>query len=208
MEYELKSNLALKQNYKSIHAAFLSSRVHLVPNEFLSAPYDRYLQLHLDSPKKFSILETPLDKIEATLVYGLGVTLKELLLPLPLFDDAVVTHSGKVFIDSIPVQENETSFHINLHNKYMEAAVFKDGNLVFYNTFEALTQEDFLFYSLYILDQLQLDPNEIKTITYGDVLPKSKYFILLEKYIRYIEPIDPDEDRHRNYTLYKLFECE
>jgi len=173
IEHELRSNLTLLQEYDYVHICFLSTTVNVVPNQFAHKPFEELLSLSNYSPVKLAI-DSPLENVDASIIYNIHYPLKDILLSLPNLQNARLYHSG----------------------------------IVFYNLFETKTKEDFLFYILYTLNQLNISPNTVSLYAFGDILNSPNYYETLQKYVRHISFNEADKQLGQYFTLYKLFECE
>src|SRR5690606_12114380 len=90
----------------------------------------------------------------------------------------------------------------------LEIAVSENGKMIYYNLFETLTGEDILFYTLFVFQQLGLDTNRIELLCYGQLLPNTKVFQILKKYVRHVKAAMKDEDYLENFSLFNLSKCE
>jgi len=201
--HELEINLRLRRNFDKVNAAFVSSFFNLVPDDYLSVNQDDLLNFSEAEFENNAILQ---DKTNFgnTFIYGISQILVDKL--NELYGEVDYFHSGNVFLTSIS-GSGETKIHLNLYEHNLEVAVTKESEIVFYNLFETLTGEDILFYTLFALEQLNLDPNKAELKTYGQLLPDTKVFQTFKKYIRFVFPALKDEDFLENYTIYKLPEC-
>ncbi len=206
LEYELKSNLVLLLAYDHVHICFLSPTVNVVPTVFLKKPYEQYLTLSAYQPILLAI-DSPLKEIDASLVYNIHYPLKDVLLSLPNLQNAQLYHSGKLLIDHIQASPTADEIHIHTVNQALEIACFSKGKFVFYNIFDTNAQEDFLFYVLYSLNQLDFNQHTVLCSIYGDTLRGSNYHKTLEKYIRHIH-FENEDQKAQHFTFNKLFECE
>ena len=81
---------------------------------------------------------------------------------------------------------------------------------MFYNIFEYETKEDFIYYILFTLEQLELSPEETNISIMGAINEQSELYEILYTYIRnisffnYKKPIFNDKneiDKHSNFIL-------
>ena len=122
-----------------------------------------------------------------------------------------------VMVDSAP--KTEKSVYIQVEKNYLTILVKKEKTLEFCNTFYFSSTEDFVYYVMFVFDQLKLDPEKIPVIIWGEILPDSAIYNKLFKYIRYInfgnKPsslqfgyyFDEVFD-HNFYDLYSMHFCE
>lgn len=200
---ELDVNLKLRRNFERVSAGFISSFFNLIPQEYQSISNDILLNLSEAEFENNAILSNS-TKHESQFVYGISQVLLDKL--KDLYSNIHFHHSGQVFLDSIMFSK-QAELHLNFYSHNLEAAVTNEKGIIFYNLFEAQSDEDILFYSLFVLEQLSLDANKIELKTYGELLPKTAVYQTLKKYIRYVTPAMKNEDFLENYSLYNLIKC-
>ena len=90
----------------------------------------------------------------------------------------------------------EKQLFINVSNSSIDVVYINEGDLQMFNTFLYYTKEDFLYYILFAMERLQLNPNEQKVTFIGNIDKGSELYELAYTYIRYIDFSTPN-----NYTL-------
>jgi hypothetical protein len=89
-----------------------------------------------------------------------------------LFGEFEFKHSGTVLLETLiklPLSGQGKSCYVHLSESQMDMAIFSNKQLLFYNSFWYTTEEDFMYYLLFALEQLQLDPGTLKLRLMGDV---------------------------------------
>lgn len=95
----------------------------------------------------------------------------------------------------------------------------RDGNLEFCNQFYYATPEDFIYYTLLVMQEQKLNPDQDPITVWGDLTHDSALFTMLRKYIRNVslgkKPAGisfsykfEDVFDHRYFDLYNLHFCE
>lgn len=84
----------------------------------------------------------------------------------------------------------EKEVYIHIQKGYFEMVVVDNLKLLLYNSFDYKTPEDFIYYILFNLEQLGLNPENIKTFVLGDFEVDDPNFQIAYKYIRHISPLD------------------
>lgn len=201
---ELEINLNLRRNFNRVNAAFISSFFSLVPAEYSDVDKEQLLNF---SEAEFdnNILLSNQTELGASFVYGISQLLEIKL--NALYKQLSLNHSGNIFIGSLQ-KSDETLVHINLNHHQLEVAVTDASNLIFYNLFDTPTGEDILFYTLFVMEQLELDTNKTEIKTYGELLSDTKVFQILKKYVRHVSQALKDELYLKNFTIYNLSKCE
>ena len=200
---ELETNLRLRRNFDSVKAAFVSSFFNLVPEIYVSENPEVLLNF---SEAEFEDNQLMMSNLVSgnSFVYGTSSKLIETL--KKQFGQTEFFHSGHVFLSSI-THSQDSVVHLNLNHHNLEIAVTGKSTVQFYNLFETPTGEDILFFTLFVMEQLELDSNKVEVKTYGELLPHTKVFQILRKYVRYVSAASKEEDSLAHFTLYNLSKC-
>jgi len=112
-----------------------------------------------------------------------------------LFGAFEFKHSGTVLISTLLSQKRTTSgavCYLQVSEKEMEMMVVFDKKLLFYNQFEYGTKEDFLYYLLFSLEQLQLDLGKVQLKMFGAIEEGDPIYELCHKYVDQIAVFVPN----------------
>ena len=139
------------------------------------------------------------------------------------FPSAGIHHHGSALIESLLLRykhstEAEQVF-ANVHKGWFDIVALKGGKLIFYNTFDFNAREDFIYYLIYVLEQLQMNPETVSLVLMGEVLKISALYDIAFKYVRNISFADrnpgydysyvfDDIPAHLHYNLLNLQQCE
>ena len=96
-------------------------------------------------------------------------------------------HVSTVLIEEILlIEKNSTSskIYVNVGKNHFETIVVDKSKLLLYNTFEYNTNEDFIYYILFVLEQLNLNPETINLVFLSDVIENDELHSIAYKYIR------------------------
>jgi hypothetical protein len=66
----------------------------------------------------------------------------------------------------------------------MELTYFLKNKLMFYNRFDFATKEDVIYYLLFTIDQLKLNPEEIPVVITGNISEDNDNYKIIYKYVR------------------------
>jgi hypothetical protein len=111
-----------------------------------------------------------------------------------LFGEFEFKHSGTVLINTLLNQNrvsNQPVCYIQVSEKDMEMMVVSEKKLLFYNQFEYKTKEDFLYYLLFSLEQLQMDLTKIQLKLFGSVEEGDGIYELSRNYIEHVSVFIP-----------------
>jgi hypothetical protein len=97
-------------------------------------------------------------------------------------------HSATILIKNLLQQttNSATKFYCNVSANSFELVYIKDGLLHLYNSFEYESKEDFIYYVLFTIEQLQLNTETLEVILLGNIGLDDELYSLLYQYIRNI----------------------
>jgi len=131
-------------------------------------------------------------------------------------------HYTSSFIEGLMIDkalQEERSVFIASEKNFLTVLVKKNKRLEFCNTFYYATPEDFIYFVLFVFDQLKLNPESTPVTLWGEVTSDSPVYSKLYKYIRNISfgkkpttltfgyQFDEVFD-HKFYDLYNMHFCE
>jgi len=98
-------------------------------------------------------------------------------------------HVSTVLIEQILLLEKNSDLvkvYVNINKNHFEIVVVNKSKLELYNSFEYNTKEDFIYYLLFTIEQLKLNPEILNLIFTGDIDTKDELYIIAYKYIRFV----------------------
>ncbi|MCB2377443.1 DUF3822 family protein [Hymenobacter sp. BT635] len=109
--------------------------------------------------------------------------------------------------------------YLSLGHQEVTIVAVRDKRLEFCNVFAFATPEDLIYYTILVMQELQLNPDQDGVVVWGDLMHDSELFTILRKYIRNIRfgnrPFDlaysyrlNDVFEYRYFELYSLHLCE
>ena len=104
-----------------------------------------------------------------------------------MFDSFVYNHYSSIILEKVKLNEKNTttpSLYLNININHMEITYFVKNKLVFYNRFDFNTKEDVMYYLLFTIDQLKLNPEEIPVVITGNISEDDDNYKIIYKYIR------------------------
>nr|WP_299339240.1 DUF3822 family protein [Allomuricauda sp.] len=111
-----------------------------------------------------------------------------------LFGEFEFKHSGTVLISTLLSQNKASSDTVcygYVDEKEMEIVVVSEKKLLFYNYFEYSTPEDFLYYLLFVLEQLNLDTTKVQLKLFGNIEEGDSRYELAYRYVKNISVFVP-----------------
>lgn len=98
-------------------------------------------------------------------------------------------HISTVLIEEIlRTEKNAESlkFYVNVRKNQLDIVVVDQSKLVLYNTFTYHTKQDFIYYILFVAEQLNLNPETFKLMFLGAINENDECFKIAYTYIRNI----------------------
>ncbi|CAL2092273.1 conserved hypothetical protein [Tenacibaculum sp. 190524A05c] len=176
---------------------------------------ENHLKTYLDyNIKTFSsdyITFDNLPSLEAKNVYIPYVNVNNFL--FQNFGEFEFKHHSTVLLEQLITNHDasiEDTMYVNVSHKYLDIVVFKKDQLRLYNSFQYNSKEDFLYYILFVSEQLELDPSEFQLLFSGNITKDFTNFTLTKEYIKNVDFLKPsynflDESEHfkphSNYIL-------
>lgn len=116
-----------------------------------------------------------------------------------LFGEFTFKHNGSVLVSSLLDHSNSSTAsysYVQVTAREMEIVVVSEKKLLFYNYFEYKSKEDFLYYLLFTLEQLNLDRESIQLRLFGQIEADDELFELCHAYIRNVSVFVPPHSYH------------
>jgi len=160
-----------------------------VPQSLFDENYlGSYLQYNVKVFESDLFAYDKLKKQEVNNVYVPYVNINNFLLDQYSSFDYI--HTSTLLLDAIlDLTRYNFEKQVFIHNqeKHFEIIVVQSGKLIFYNSFEPTTSEDFIYYTLFTFEQLQLNPENCKVNFIGKITEEHDYFKIAYKFIRNCE---------------------
>lgn len=99
-------------------------------------------------------------------------------------------------------ESTETEVFVHVQKNHFEVIVAHSGKLILFNSFEYLTEQDFIYYILFVLEQLNLDRENTKLHLLGQVEKNDALFKQAYTFIRYINIIKNDTVYSENIVIH------
>lgn len=126
-------------------------------------------------------------------------------------------HVSTILIEKILEAEQyaqNSKLYIHVEQSHFNIVVVNKGKLVLYNTFEYNSKEDFIYYVLFTLEQLDLSPEIIDIILLGNISMNDAIYKIIYKYIRHVSFgtrfddyhfTSAPEENHTNFPIIHSF---
>lgn len=218
LENQLEEEDILNASFKSSSCIYHTQKSTLVPNVFFDESKLReYFEFNHALDELDEIHYNVVPEINAYNVFTIPTYLANLL--HNKFKGILIYHQATPFIKSVLKDfRPSSSVHINLNPGFFDIIVKLDNQLKLYNTFLYQNDTDMLYYILFIINQLKLNPETIPLTICGEMSDRISYQESLSKYIpkmMFLEPASPGFSRvfehismHKYFNLFYLYNCE
>jgi hypothetical protein len=205
-----KTDKTLQDEFDTVHVIHQNSLNTLVPNQYFKEDdLKSYLKYAIRTISTDFIVFDDLDQLNAKNVYIPYVNINNFL--FQNFGEFEYSHHSTLLIEKLISKSNEGHyFYVHVSPSAFEIIVIENKQLILYNSFEYTTKEDFIYYVLFALEQLKIDP-ETSTITLlGDIDKDSNLYDIAYHYIQHVEFLKMDSPildnqtefhKHSNFTL-------
>ncbi len=111
-----------------------------------------------------------------------------------LFGTFEYKHNGTVLIEALlnsHTNGKEPVCYVHISDQQMDVAILSQKQLIFYNSFRYVTKEDFIYYLLFTLEQLKMDPATVKMRLFGAIEEGDEIYTICYEYIQHISIFIP-----------------
>ncbi len=200
----LQTDNYLNRKYKSAGLIFATSSAALIPNALYDQ--DRQEELYRFSnhlPGKHNIVSHEIACVDARVIFALPKAILDALENSP--NNFHILHQSGPMIENAFLEAKGKASEIlvsaQIFPNFFDITVFKNGKIELYNSFDYKTDQDFIFYILYVYEQFGLNPDKISLSLSGQVEKHSK---LITSLLQFLPNIN-FEEFNRNFTYSYTF---
>jgi len=199
-----KSHEWLQSGFQSVLILFETGPFTLVPMPLFDPDHKELIALfNFELPPGHQVFYDKIDSLDASLLYpvpdGLYEQLHEIY-PEMKFRNMLSVLTDILMISTKNLPEMKRMF-VNVRNGYLDIILIEGKKLLFCNSFTYQSKEDFVYFIIFVLEQLNLNPEEIGLVFSGMIDRRSELFELTYKYIRNID----FQTLPENYTYSYVF---
>lgn len=112
------------------------------------------------------------------------------------YGDFTFLHSSTVFLAAISKEfsNNQTQVIANLEGGDLMLAITSQNKVLLVNSYPVSCPEDFAYYLLFAMEQLQIDPKSVPLYLCGDVSEQDDYFGLAYRYVKDVEVFSKERE--------------
>ena len=182
-----KTEKSLQNDFESVTVIHQNNLSTLVPNQYFKEDsIASYLKYSVKTIATDLIVFDDLEFMNTKNVYIPYVNINNFL--FQNFGEFEFKHHSSILLEKLLAKSDDTlKFYINISQSTFDIVVTKDSKLLFYNIFDYQTKEDFIYYILFTLEQLELSTEETNVILLGDIEESSDKYKILYTFIRNIQ---------------------
>ncbi|PRY96018.1 DUF3822 family protein [Marinilabilia salmonicolor] len=220
-EQIFRDNELLNLPYKKVFILIPSPVSTLVPSGlFQPGEAQKWLSFTHQVPSGSDIAFTNMKMADACTVFTIPEKLKNLFkrqFPEPMFFHQYVPMTETKLAISRP-GNSKSQIIINVQNRFFDLVVLEKNNLRLCNTFEINGEDDLIYFTLFVFEQLQISPATAEIQFIGHHPSANKIKQKLGKYLKHVkQPGLPsgfqysylfrDVPGHQFYNLFSLAGC-
>ena len=177
--------------FGSVSVCFYSKKFTFVPQALFSENVGlSYLKFNHDIAAQESVNYDFVDAFNLVNIYTINSKIRNWF--VDRFPNSVFLNFTTVFLDNIRRNydvDKESSVFVNINDNHFQVACFSYNKLIHYNDFPYNTPEEYIFFLLYTLNQLKINPHSEHIYFLGlDMsLKNSKVGEITSSYIKHIE---------------------
>ncbi len=185
-QFELNKNL--NQDFTKIQLIHDNELQTLVPSAlFEEANLTDYIKYNAKIFKSDFVTYDSISNQDIMLVYVPFVNINNFI--FDRFGSFEYKHSSTILIEKIlHLKKNikDTTLYVNVESSIIDIIIVKSNSLLFYNRFQYKTKEDFIYFILFTIEQLDLNPEKLKCEFFGSINSTDELYLIAFKYIRNI----------------------
>lgn len=180
----------LKNSYRVTKIAWEGGRSTLVPAA-LYEPDEKagYLNLTMNPNSEEQVFADHLIPLDAYQVFSMPDQVLHTI--QGYFPKVKIVHHTSVLIESIwvnyknRISANRTFLHIR--ERFFDLMIFDGRQMTYFNSFQFQNNEDIAYYVIFVLEQLNFNPESMPLVLLGNTEKGGGLTDLLSRYVRHVE---------------------
>jgi hypothetical protein len=218
----IRDDELLRLPYESVRIIFETHKSTLVPHAFFDPEnLTSHLKLHHQIDHDEIVRSDNLPMLEARNIWLIPESVRKVL--GVYFPMAAVHNHASVLIESLLAlsknRDEGNAVFVYVRKNMFDIVVLNGNKLLFFNSFRYQAKEDFIYFLIYVLEQLELNPEMVRLTFLGEILRLSSIYDVAHKYVRHVgfgkRPEDfkfsyvfDDIPEHFYFNLLNHFRCE
>jgi hypothetical protein len=175
--------------WKSIKLSFKTRNFTLVPASLFDKEHAAdYLLLNSEINSTENIYYYQQSSMEAVNVFSAEKKIAEWFINAYPSRSIKFLHHTCSFLEGNLHKDNkgQKSLYLNIEKNLFTATVVQNKTVEFCNSFNYTSPEDFVYFVMYIFDQMKLNPEATPVVIWGEIDSSSLIYHKLYKYIRFL----------------------
>lgn len=197
-----KSDTNLQLEYSNVDVIHQSNLATIVPNAYFDEEsLSSYLNYNIKTLKNDFITFDDISEIKAKNVYVPYVNINNYL--FQNFGEFEYKHHQTVLLEKLLKidSSDEKVMYVNVSNNTFDIVVLENKKLILSNSFSYNTKEDFIYYILFIAEQLQLNTEEFKLYFTGEIDIEAAIYKITYTYIKNILFLESENSIFKDLEL-------
>jgi hypothetical protein len=198
----IKNTPLLQSGFDNVVVLYNNSLNTFVPQVLFDENYlGSYLQYNVKVFDNDFITYDEIANYEMNNVYIPYANINNAL--IDLYGNFNYKHSYSVLVKKLlDLSKNidETQVFVHCQKDNFQLVAIKNQKLLLFNSFEYKTKEDFIYYLLFTIEQLQLNPETLQLKVFGNITKESAIYQIAYKYIRNISLFFEHNDLDRKIS--------
>jgi hypothetical protein len=212
IETVISETEALQQKFSDVTVIFTNKIYTVIPfSLFEESKVSEYLKFNSKILPSDFIAHDIIDNYDIAVVYVPYVNINNYF--FDRFGSFQYYHGTSLFLKNVLDSERHSiipKIYLHVQREQFDCIVVKNGDLQLCNTYSYKTPEDLVYYVLFCLEQLNLNPDTISLLLCGDIEENDANYKLLFTYVRNISfttapqsanLVIDSEASHKNYLL-------
>jgi len=176
--------------YKSIKIAYEGKKSTLIPGPLFDPNnLEDYLKFNFNTDPEEKPFSDHLLIMDNYNVFSIPVSTSDAI--ASFFPHSQIFHLSTILIESVLINYknriNANRAFLHLREKSFDLMLFDGRQMSYFNSFPYLNAEDITYYLIFVLEQLNINPETIPVVLLGAADPNANLFELLQRYIRHVE---------------------
>jgi len=163
----VKERPVLKHHFSKLRIVHHNLLNSLVPKDYFEdSKLEEYLKLNISLLENDKASYDEIKELDLVNVYLPFVNINNFFLT---YNPSIeYFHSASIFIDKINRLRNKKEtlplydLYLNVYSKDFQIIIYKNEELLFFNSFKYETTDDFLYFFFFVLESLKLDEKEVE----------------------------------------------
>jgi len=212
----------LNNDFQATSIVYESQQMSLIPKPlFQPGQVSEYLRFNHILSADDNVCYDQLPNLDAVNIFSVPDKIIKLL--DHFFPGVPVHHFSSALVENILIRnknfgQGEMIF-VNVRKQWLDIIVLDGRKLLFFNSFQYRTKEDFAYYLMYVIEQLGMNPEMVELVLMGEIIKISDIFNITTRYVRHVNFISRSEENsysyvfdeipeHFHYNLLNLQRCE